>query len=185
MKRMLAMLLTVILLSGCGGGGNIQRAIALRERLLGGNGCSFEATVTADYGEKVYVFGMNCQADSQGDVKFVVTAPETISGVTGSIQQQGGNLVFDEQVLAFETLADGQITPVSAPWLFIKTLRSGYLSSCGEWESGLKIGIDDSYEDNALHLDVWLDSEDLPVRCEILWQGRRVVSLEVRNFLYV
>lgn len=185
MKRVLMMLLTVIFLSGCRSGGDIERAMAFRERLLSGKGCSFDVTVTADYGEKVYKFNMNCKADQNGDLTFIVTDPVSISGITGKIQQEGGKLTFDGQVLAFETLADGYITPVSAPWVFVKALRGGYLASCGETETGLQIGIDDSYRNNALHLDIWLNSEDLPQRCEFLWQGRRVVSLEVRNFLYM
>lgn len=186
MKRVVALLLAVFLLTGCrGGSGGMERALSLRDRLLKSNGCSFQAVITADYGSALYTFSMACQADSQGNVSFTVTEPQTISGITGIISQQGGKLTFDGQALAFETLADGQITPVCAPWLLIHTLRSGYLSSCGQDEDGLRLGIDDSYQDDALHLDIWLCKNDLPVRGEILWQGRRVVSLEVRNFLYV
>lgn len=185
MKRVFAVLMMVFLLSGCGSGDGMDRALALRERLLKSNGCAFDAVITADYGEKIYTFSMHCQADNHGDLTFTVTDPQTISGITGTISQQGGNLTFDDQALAFEMLADGQVTPVSAPWLLIHTLRSGYLASCGEDHDGLRVGIDDSYEADALHLDIWLDGDDLPIRGEILWQGRRVVSVEVRNFSYV
>ena len=186
MKRVLAVLLVVFLLTGCGSGSSgMDRAMSLRERLLKSNGCVFDAVITADYGERVYTFSMHCQTDSKGELTFTVTDPQTISGITGLIGQQGGNLTFDDQVLAFEMLADGQVAPVSAPWLMIHTLRSGYLASCGEDGGGLRVRIDDSYEEDALHLDIWLDSDDLPIRGEILWQGRRVVSVEVRNFSYV
>ncbi len=186
MKRVLAMLLVVFLFTGCGSGGSgMQRAMSLRERLLKSNGCAFDAVITADYGEKIYTFSMHCRTDSNGELTFTVTDPQTINGITGTIGQEGGNLTFDNQVLAFEMLADGQITPVSAPWLLIHTLRGGYLASCGEDSEGLRIRIDDSYAEDALHLDIWLSSDDLPIRGEILWQGRRVVSVEVRNFSYV
>lgn len=186
MKRVLAMLLIVFLFAGCGSGGRgMERAMSLRERLLKSNGCAFDAVITADYGEKVYTFSMHCRTDSNGELTFTVTDPQTINGITGTIGPEGGNLTFDKQVLAFEMLADGQVTPVSAPWLLIHTLRSGYLASCGEDGGGLRIRIDDSYAEDALHLDIWLNSDDLPTRGEILWQGRRVVSVEVRNFSYV
>lgn len=185
MKRVIAVLLLLIMISGCGSGGSIERGLVLRKKLLNSNGCSFDAVITADYGEKVYTFSMRCQADKNGDLSFSVTEPDSISGITGGIRNTGGELTFDGKVLAFEMLADGQITPVSSPWLFVKTLQSGYFSSCGTWDGGLVLGIDDSYKENALHLDIWLDSDDLPVRSEILWQGRRVVSLEVRNFSYL
>jgi hypothetical protein len=49
----------------------------------------------------------------------------------------------------------------------------------------LRISIDDSYEENALHLDYWLGEGDLPVRCEIVYDDRRILSLEVSNFTIV
>lgn len=186
MKRVFAVLLAILMLSGCkNANSEIGRAMTLRERLLSSNGCAFDAVITADYGDKVYTFGMTCQTDSQGDLTFTVTDPESISGITGTVTQKGGHLTFDDRALAFEMLADGQVTPVSAPWLLIRTLRSGYLSACGKDEDNMRISIDDSYEDNALHLDIWVNSKDVPIRGEILWQGQRVVSLEVRNFSYV
>lgn len=183
MKRNLAfLLLLTVLLSGCGGNSELDRAMTMRERLLSANGCTFDAEITADYGDKVYSFSMSCQTDQDGTVAFTVNQPESISGITGEVSGNGGKLTFDESALAFELLADGQITPVSVPWLLIHTLRSGYLTSCGTDGENLRVSIDDSYEEDALHLDIWLDSEDLPVRGEVIWQERRILSLEVKNF---
>lgn len=186
MKRVFAVLLSILVLSGCKNAENeLSRAMALREQILSSNGCTFDAVVTADYGDQIYTFSMACQADNQGDLTFTVTDPESISGISGTVTQKGGHLTFDGKALSFEMLADGQVTPVTAPWLLIRTLRSGYLSACGKDEDNLKLAIDDSYEDNALHLDIWIDPQDTPIRAEILWQGQRVVSIEVRNFSYV
>ncbi len=183
MKRMLAVVLIVGLLAGCSAGkSEIDRAMALRQKLLEGSGCSFDAVITADYGDKIYTFRMDCQGDKEGNLAFTVTEPDTISGITGNISHEKGALTFDDKVLAFELLSEGQVTPVSAPWLIINTLRSGYLSACGTDGENLRIAIDDSYEEDALHLDIWLDSADLPIRAEILWQGRRIVSADIRNF---
>lgn len=186
MKRLLAALFVLIMLTGCAeNGAELSRAMALREKLLKSNGCCFDAVITADYGEKIYTFGMKCEVDASGNLSFEVTEPATISGITGTISEKGGALKFDDQVLAFETLADGQITPVSAPWLLIHTLRSGYINACGENGSGLHMQIDDSYAEDALHMDIWTEKNDLPIRCEILWQGRRIVSIDVKDFTIV
>lgn len=183
MKRAVAVVLAVLLLTGCGStDAQMDRALALREKILKSSGCSFDTVITADYGEKLYTFRMDCQTDTSGNLSFTVTDPQTIAGVTGRIASDGGALTFDDQVLGFELLADGQITPVSAPWLLMRTLRSGYLRSCTMDEDTLRITIDDSYADDALQLDIWLDGDDLPKQAEILWQGRRIVSLEVQNF---
>ena len=158
--------------------------MALRSKILS-QGAEFDAVITADYSDKTYTFGVRCAVDAQGQLTFEITQPDTIDGITGTISGNGGKLIFDEQALAFPTLADGQLAPVSAPWLLMNTLRSGYLTSAGLEAGSVRVAIDDSYADNALHLDVWLDANDLPGRSEILWKGRRILSVEVRNFHFV
>ena len=182
MKRILSCICLVVLLSGCAGNqGEMDRAMALRSALLAGE-LQFQAQVTADYGQELYEFSVDCQVDKTGKLSFSVAAPESISGITGEISASGGALKFDETALAFPFLADGQITPVAAPWVLMNTLRSGYLTSCGTEGGILRISLDDSYEDDALHVDVWLDQQDMPARAEILWQGRRILSIHVSNF---
>lgn len=185
MKRIIAAVCLLILLAGCSGKQEeMDRAMALRSKLLA-QGAAFDAEITADYGKELYTFSMSCQMDTQGKLTFSVTAPESIRGIGGEISAAGGALAFDEEALSFPLLADGQVTPVSAPWVLMHTLRSGYLTSCGSEGDTLRIAIDDSYEDDALHLDIWLDSDDLPARGEILWQGRRILSVVVKNFRFV
>lgn len=158
--------------------------MSLRSGLLS-KSAEFDTVITADYGDKTYTFGANCTADPQGGLTFTVTQPETIAGITGTVSAGGGKLTFGEQALAFPLLADGQVTPVSAPWILMNTLRSGYLTSCGKEGEAIRLSIDDSYQDDALHLDIWLDAQDVPIRGEILWQGRRILSMEVKNFRFV
>lgn len=180
--RFVLLICVISLLSGCGGSEDaLDRALALRNDLTAGNGCSFETAVTADYGEHIYNFSMDCETDPQGNLTFSVTAPATIAGISGKITNNGGAITFDDKVLAFQTIADGQITPVTAPWLLIKTLRSGYLKDCAATESGFEISIDDSYADDAFQLLVQTDGK-VPVSAEIFWQGRRILTLRVENF---
>ncbi len=185
MKRIAAILLLLVMLTGCTGAKpQLDRAMALRAKLLA-QSVSFDAEITADYGDKTYTFSMNCLTDAQGKLTFTVTQPETIAGITGSVAATGGKLTFDDKALSFPLLADGQITPAAAAWILMRTLRSGYLTSCAQEGGLLRIAMDDSYEEDALHLDVWLDEKDLPLRGEILWQGRRILSVDVKNFAFV
>ena len=185
MKRILPLLLTVLLLCGCNGADDeMDRAMTLRSKMLA-RGVSFETVITADYGDKLHSFSVSCVADEQGNLTFTVLQPEVIAGITGKITAAGGKLTFDDAALSFPLLADGQLTPVAAPWVLIKTLRSGYLTSCSREGELLRVAIDDSYEKNALHLEVWLSSEDIPLRCEIYWQGRRLLSMDVKNFTFL
>lgn len=184
MKRLTALFVgVVILLCGCAGGGdNLDRAMALRTKLLQSEGCQFSAVIAADYGQSLYSFELECEADDKGEVQFKVVQPQSIAGVTGRITGAGGKLIFDDQAVAFPLLADDQFSPVSAPWILLKTLRGGYLSSCGMQDGALVLSIDDRYEENALQLDIFLNAEDLPQGADVYWKGQRCLSLEVKNF---
>ena len=185
MKRIAALLCIVLLLTGCSGKDQgMDKAMGLRARLLS-KSVSFDAEITADYGDKTYAFTMNCQADTQGNLTFQVLQPELISGISGTVSASGGKLTFDDTALAFDLMADGQFSPVSGPWLLMKTLRSGYLTSSNREGELLRLSIDDSYNDDALHLDIWLDDQNMPIHADILWQGRRVLSIAVKDFTFV
>ncbi len=162
----------------------LQRGIALREKLMTQR-CSFTAQITADFGDKIYTFSMGCSTDEQDNITFIVLAPESISGIAGTLSASSGFLTFDDKALAFPLLADGEVSPVSAPWLLINTLRSGYLAAAGTEGEDIRLTLNDSYEEDALQLDVWLDADELPHRAEILWQGRRVLSIHIETFTFV
>lgn len=163
----------------------MDQALLVRKHMLESKGCTFDALITADYGNKVYQFKMQCSADASGDLTFTVHEPESIKGISGTIQKEKGALTFDDRVLAFELLADGQVTPVTAPWLLVRTLRGGYIYACSTYEDGLAMTIYDSYEEDALQLQIWTDTQLLPVQAEILFRGRRILTIQVTGFAYV
>ena len=183
MKRTCAWLLCLLLLAGCSAAPKeMDRAMVLRRKLLAAQSCSFQAEITADYADKLHTFSMACQSDSQGNLTFTVTEPETIVGITGTVDGQGGKLTFEDTVLHFELLTDDQISPISAPWILVKTLRGGYLTSVCQEEDMLRLTVDDSYDEDPLQLDIWLDEGDVPIHAEILYRSRRILSLNIKNF---
>lgn len=180
--KIVAVVLVLLLLTGCGGeNGELDRAMALRAKMLTSS-VSFDAEITADYGSEIHTFSVYCEGDSQGNLGFKVTAPETIADITGRIDGGEGKLTFRDTVLAFPLLAEDQLSPVSAPWVFYTALRGGYLTSAGMEDDLLRLTIDDSYEEDALTADIWLDANDSPVRAEILYDGRRILTLVIKNF---
>lgn len=183
MKTLICLLLCAVTLWGCGGRNDLSdRAVALRSKLQAAEGCTFDASVTADYGDQTYTFAMGCRVDAHGNLYFAVQEPESIAGIAGVIDVNGGKLTFDDHMLAFPMLADGQVTPVSAPWLLYKTLTGGYFQTAVQEGELLHLQIHDSYADHALLLDIWLGDADLPVRAEVLYQNRRILTLDVENF---
>ena len=151
MKRLLAMCLLLISLCGCKiSQSQMDQALILRQQLLKSQGCSFTATISADYQDKLYTFALKCEGNRDGQIKFSVLQPEAIAGITGTVGAQGGKLAFDDKVLAFPLLADGLLSPVSSPWIFLQSLRSGYIKSSGDDGDGIIITINDSYASESI-----------------------------------
>ena len=183
MRKILTVLISLLFLCGCHADDKYtDRAIALRSNLISGKTCSFSAEITADYQSEIYTFALECATDEHGNLQFSVVKPDSITGITGSISSGGGKLTFDDQYLVFAPLIDGWITPVSAPWLFLKALKSGYISGCAKEENRLKIYLNDNYQGDTVDITVDLNENDLPCGAEIFWQGRRVVTMRVENF---
>ena len=176
-------MIALVILTGCTGKRDqMDRAMRLRADLLGSGGCSFTAHLTADYGDAIHEFTLYCEGWNNGDLGFLVEAPDTISGITGRFKGKEGALTFDDVALTFPLLADGQVIPVSGPWILLKTLLGGYLTACNQEDDLLHLTIDDSYEDDALQLEIWLDENDLPVQGEIIYGGRRILTMQIENF---
>ena len=159
----------------------MDSALVLRTQLLQAQRCEFRAKITADYADKTYTFAMSCRLDAHGNLFFTVLAPDSISGITGSVGDDGGKLTFDDQVLGFSLLAEERLSPVSGPWVMMRALRSGYIVSCSEGQIMLR----DTYEEDAFGVEVWLGEDFLPATAQIYWQGCRILTIEVENFSIV
>jgi len=179
MRKWFPILFLLLILSGCGRQ-TPDPGLSLRSRIL--EGCCFDAEITADYGDSLSVFSVACEADSRGQTTFTVTAPESIAGISGTLAAGTGKLLFEDKALAFPLLADGLLTPAAAPWIFVRTLRSGNLIAAGQEGAETRLSIDDSFREDALRLDIWLDQAGDPVRADICYAGQRYLSMNITNF---
>ena len=183
MKKFAALMIMLVILTGCTGKRDeMDRAMNLRATLLGSEGCSFTAQISADYADAVQEFTLYCEGTNEGNLGFRVESPESISGITGRFRNGKGELTFEGAALTFPLLADGQVTPVSGPWILLKTLLGGYLTACSVEGELLRLTIYDSYEEDALELDIWLNRDNLPIHGEILYDGRRILTMEIEDF---
>ena len=182
MKRFIWLIAVLTLLSGCGGTPDQERqAMELRGQCLAAEQVRFCAAITADYGDTLENFTLECQADADGTIRFCVTEPEPIRGITGVVSGQEGALCFGEEMLAFPLMADERISPVSGPWLMLKALRSGVIAACAEEGDLLHITLNDSYGDDPLTVELWAE-DGAVAAAEIGWRGRRMLSMQVEDF---
>ena len=180
------LIILVMFFAGCAGGNeSMDVVMTLRNRLETMEACEFLAMITADYSEKVYTFTMQCRVDKSGTMYFEVLAPDTISHICGNVSGEGGKLTFDDKVLGFELLVDDIISPVSAPWLVIRTLRAGYVKGCSKSKEGVYTQFADSYMDKNLSMYMWFDGRGEPSAAELVYGGKRFLSVSVTNFVIV
>ncbi len=175
-------MLLAAMLCGCTNSvSSMEPVLELRTQLQE-KGCSFDTVITADYGDKTYTFAMDVQVDAHGNLSFQVEKPESIAGICGKIDSGKGKITFEDTVLAFSLLADGQLSPVSAPWVVVGALRGGYLLSCGKDGDHTQVTLHDSYENDAMTVEVWLDPKKRPIHGEIIWKEHRILTIEIENF---
>lgn len=177
--------MAVLLLCGCSAGEQAQaEAMELRSRALAAKSVTFEAEITADYIEHVEEFTLECAFDADGVLSFTVAEPQEIAGITGRVSGTEGALTFEDRILAFPLMADERLSPVSAPWIVMKALRSGCVIACVREGELLHMTVDDSYADDALTVDLWSDGDAI-VAAEISWRGRRAVAMEIENCIFM
>ena len=173
-------------LVGCTGKtDHVSEGLTLRQKLLQSNGCAFDAVICANYSDCSYVFTLRCTVDQAGDLTFTVIDPESINGISGTVTSAGGDLRFDDTVLGFDPVAGDLISPVGAPWLFIKTLQGGYLHAVQKDPSGTVLIIDDTYRQNSVRAHILVSNDSAPVSCEFYWKGKRYLSMDVCNFIFM
>ena len=166
---------------GCSGADPLmEEALALRSRCLAG-AVSFEAEIRADYITNIESFTLDCTFDEAGQMSFAVTEPDDIAGIRGTVTGTEGTVVYDDVVLGYPLLAQGRLSPLAAPWVLVKALREGCIIAVGREGEVLHLTIDDSYADNALTVDIWLE-EGRVEEAEIAWEGRRCVTMTVEDF---
>ena len=180
MKRILPLFLVFLL--GCSGPDPaMEAALDLRSRCLASPNVRFRAEIRADYITGFEEFTLDCETSPDGAVSFRVASPEEIADICGTVRQDEGTVEFDGAVLAYPLMAQGRLSPLSGPWVVMKAIRSGCIIAAGQEGELTRVTIDDSYADNALTVDVWLE-EGQVIQAEVAWEGLRCLVMTFDDF---
>jgi len=192
----LSVLMITLLLTACGGGeGNKAEELALTVRgtYLAAQGCSGGAVVTADYGQRIYRYRLDFQADEEQTV-MTLTEPETVAGISARLSaREGSKLEYEGIMLETGPLDDSGLSPVSAVPALLETVREGYLDTCV-----LEAGKDGSQTLRLLSRDpeqalgsgiettLWVSPDSLKLlRGEICRDGVCVIQCEFSDFEFI
>lgn len=184
MRRLVAVLMMLLCLpvAGCQKQTNpMQEALDFRTSLLSSEGCSFVCDVEADYGEKVYSFSLLCRCDDDG-AEMQIIAPENIAGITATVCDGETTLSFDGVRLEYGNLANGYVAPLACPWLLTGAWSEDYIAYAGADGDATRVTWLRGYNDEELTIDTWFSSQ-IPVFAEISYDGQRVLTIKIRDFI--
>lgn len=129
------MMILGLSLSACGGaeGGNRaeQLALDIRGEYLEMGGCTASLELTADYGQRVYTYGIGLNYASEGETTLTITAPENIAGVTARILEGETALEYDGMRVETGPLDDSGMSPVDAVPVLMDYVQEGFIAECG------------------------------------------------------
>lgn len=173
-----------MLLTGCKGEESLlERGITFRSQLITAGGCSFRAHITADYGQEVQNFTLDCNADGEGNVSFCVIEPDTIADITGRMEGEEGNVTYDGLQLAFPLLIYDQISPVSAPALVVRCWLKEFILSAGISDQVCRLTYEKKIQDKDLLIDTYFE-KDIPISAELCYNGFRVMNIKITDFSF-
>ncbi len=128
------MIILALLLSGCSGRTQADRAEELLSELRGKylemTACSGHVDMTADYGARVYEFGVDLSWQREGETTLTLTAPENVAGVVARIREGETALEFDGVMLETGPLNSTGLSPVDALPALLGYAREGFAAEC-------------------------------------------------------
>ena len=178
-----------LLLAGCGRlevSEAEQLALEIRGEYLELERCSASLEITADYGQRVYQFGMEAQVQGE-DAALTLTAPETVAGLTARWAGEAGTLEYDGVAVETGSLDPEGLDPVSAFPVLLEAARSGYLTACALEEDGAVLRVDcgdpAGTPGQGTETTLWFDGETgALLRGEIRVDGFRVIGCTCTAF---
>ena len=122
-------------LAACGGeageSGAEQLALDIRGEYLEMAGCTAALEMTADYGQRVYTYGIDLSWQREGETVLTVTAPENVAGVTARILEGETALEYDGMRVETGPLDDSGMSPVDAVPVLLDYAEGGFIAACG------------------------------------------------------
>ena len=187
LKLAAVLMILLCLLTACGGKESdvLQAPMDFRASLLEAGGCSFSASISADYGDSVNEFTVFCECMTDGTAHISVTAPDSIAGIEAELSDCGKTLVFGETAVAFATLANGNLAPVCAPSVLTAAWTSAYIRSSGNEADTVRTTYEYGYDEELLIADCWFNEKMIPICAEFCYNDKTILKMEITDFSFV
>ncbi|HCO62223.1 MAG TPA: hypothetical protein DIT49_01935 [Clostridiales bacterium] len=141
MKRMACLVLMILLLTGCAGGGTEPEALVsvVRGEYLSLAGWQSQVALTAHYGDAVYQCSVDVRWRREGETVLTITQPQLLAGVTARLSPDEQVLEYDGAGVSIGLMDEEGLTPVSALPVMMEQLTQGYIARCSWAEEGTQL----------------------------------------------
>lgn len=190
--RLGALMMTLLLLAGCGGGGvdeAEQLALEIRAQYLSMAGCTAALDLTADYGERVFDCVLALDHTAGSETALTVAEPEILKGVTARLREGETLLEFDGMTLETGPLDANGLSPLEGVTFLLKEIQEGFISQwclemLGETECVRFTTADPTLEaGKGTEATLWFDKETYAWKQgELTAEGVSVLRCEVSDF---
>lgn len=186
------MILLILLLAACGRDSKAEeRALAIRAQLIGAATCTMESELSADYGDRLYVYTLTYQWNKAGGGMVTVLAPENIAGVTAIVEGGQTSLTYEGVRLETGSLSSEGLSPLDALPALLTQCREGYISDAGfeKWKDtgALSVTYGDPSKENPSPVTyrVWFAVDSgTPLYAEVMSEGKTVLRCEFHSFSF-
>lgn len=183
--RMSALMISLVLLCGCGSAAARDRegVDLLREQTAQAAKITFLADVHADDGSAVADYVFACTRTGEA-TEVEVLRPELISGVVAHMALNDLTLYYDG--LSFEAGAlDAEgLSAIQAPSMLLSSLKDGAISQLRrETRENAETIAFRVQSTKGYEVDIWIDAQTLSPRyAEILSEGRAALQCAIRDW---
>ncbi len=177
------MLLCLLVLTGCAPSQkNADAATAFRAALLESGGCTFVCRVTADFGETVQIFALDCAYDTaRGAVDFTVLEPQSLAGITATVTDEGAAVTYDGMAMELGLLAGESVMPAAAPALAAVCWTDAPITAVGAENDRTRVTYERTLCGRRLTVDTWLEN-GLPISAQVCYNQQCILKLEFSEF---
>ncbi len=187
------MIALCLLLPSCGGEtGNEaeQLALDIRTEYLAMQSCAAHVELTADYGQRVYTYGLDLSYVREEEMTLTITEPEHIAGIMAHIWEGETTLEYEGVRVETGPLNEAGLSPMNALPVLLTGIQEGFLAESvleggGEEPETLHITIRDPEAEagSGTELQIWFDlATHAMLRGEISQDGFTVVQCVLSGF---
>lgn len=180
---------SALLLTGCTGGGSstkdkLEAAQSVYRTM---SGCTAQAEITADYGQRVYGYTVDLTVKGGSGV-MTVKQPENLAGTVLTWSDGETKLAFDGTELDTGALSDSGLSPADAMPTILTACQGGEIvDCCMEEQAGGQVlhGTLDLDGDQGGQIQCWFQPDSYGLlRAELSQDGVTVVTMQFSDFSF-